>query len=204
MAAARVVTASAAPFIAALFLTGCDSGEPARTGTYQTDPESGAITASAPVDNGNVIMQSGPAIAAPLPVDLPIMPGAETTEATHVASPTGLRIALVEMVSDESPSAVAAFYRAAADKAGLSSAFDMAGEQAVTFIAIGEGRERMTLHAAKGRVAPDGSRAPALDEDGDPAVREGGEASGVHYRDATLIQLHIVGRMGETVPPPAS
>lgn len=204
MAAARVVTASAATSIAALFMTGCDSGEAARTGTYKADPESGTITASAPVADGNVTMQSGPAISAPLPVDLPIMPGAETTEATHVASPTGLRIALVEMVSDESPAAVAAFYREAADEAGLSSAFDMGGAQAVTFIAIGEGRERMTLHAARGRVAPDGSRAPALDEDGEPVARVGDGASGVRYRDATIIQLHIVGRMEEAVPPPAS
>ncbi len=204
MATPRVITAFAAASIAALFITGCDSGEPARTGTYKADPESGTITASAPVDDGDVTMQSGPAIAAPLPVDLPIMAGAEITEATHVASPTGLRIALVEMVSDESPAAVAAFYRAAADEAGLGSAFDMGSEQAVTYIAIGEGRERMTLHAARGRVAPDGSRAPALDEDGEPVAREGDGASAVRYRDATIIQLHIVGRVEETVSTPAS
>lgn len=204
MAKARIVRAFAATSIAALFLTGCDGDEPARTGTYQADPESGTITASAPVDSGDVTMQSGRSIAASLPVDLPIMPGANTTEATHVASPSGLRIALVEMVTDESPTAVAAFYRAAADEAGLSSAFDMGGAQAVTFIAIGEGRERMTLHAARGQVAPDGSRAPPLDEDGKPAVPEDRAASAVRYRDATIIQLHIVGRIEETVSQPAS
>jgi len=162
------------------------------------------VTASAPVGDDDVTMLSGPAVAAPLPVALPIMPGAQVTGATHVSSPDGLRIALVEMVSDENPAAVAAFYRAAADEAGLTSAFDMGGGEAVTFIAIGEDRERVTVHAARARVTADGARVAVLDEDGKPIVPEEDDPAPAETRDATAIQLHMIGRDPGTPPPPAS
>ncbi|WBY16216.1 hypothetical protein PF049_11540 [Erythrobacteraceae bacterium WH01K] len=179
----------------ALALAACDGvEEPApRTGTYETDPETGEVRASAPLGDGNATMLSGPAIAAPLPVDLPVMPGAEVTQATHVSSPRGLEIALIEMVTDENPSAVAAFYRSAAGEAGLESAFDMGGSAAVTYIALGEGRERLTMHAARARVAPDGSRAPIVDAGDEGAPGNRSDGSTVTYRDATAVQLHIVG-----------
>ncbi|WP_379546012.1 hypothetical protein ACFCW2_09800 [Qipengyuania sp. DSG2-2] len=191
--------AAAVPLLAGLMLAACDgAGEGGEAGTYEEDLEARTITARAPVEGGEATMLSGPAIAAALPVDIPIMPDAEVTLATHVASPDGLRIALIELTSDRSPADVAAFYRGATGEAGLNPALDLGEEDAVTYIAIGPDRSRITVHAAKALFLEDGTRAPPPPED-EAEEDESAEAA-PETRSATAVQLYIIGKAADPAP----
>ncbi len=188
----RLMRTAAVPLLAGLMLAACDGNSGGETGIYEQDLEAGTITARAPVEGGEATMLSGPAIAAPLPIAIPILPGAEVTLATHVASPEGLRIALVEMTSDQSPAEVAAFYRNATAEAGLNPALDLGGEDAVTYIAIGPDRSRITMHAARALFLEDGTRAPPPPEDEEEEGENADDAP--ETRSATAVQLYIIGK----------
>lgn len=199
MATARLTAATLAGVALASSLTACNGDEYAADGSYIYDGEAGTVTARATGAGGNTTMLSGPAIASPLPVDISMMPDAEVTRATHVTAEDGLHIALIEWITEQPTGQVAQYYRAAAAKADLSSALDLAGSNGVTFIAIGENRQRITLHAAPARIAPDGTRLPVPTEgEGANAPPTNGETPPA-FRDVTAAQLYLV----STAPPRA-
>ena len=187
MATARIVALA----LCACVLTGCDAqedeGEQRPQGTYSVDPTSRSTTASAPVSSGQATMQSGPAVAGPLPFELEILPGAQVARSTQVVGPNGSRIALISLVTDDEPADVARFYRAAAGEIGLSVEIDMEGENGSTLTAQGAGGRRLTVHAGPGRFDADGLPAGETGPEADDATPDPASV-----RDATGVQLFLV------------
>ena len=190
MAAPRLILAA----LCALLLAACrDDGEPAPAGRYEVDAETGTVTASARVEDGEARMVSGPAIAEPLPVALPLMPGASVVEATHVTATNGMRRATIRLTSEEPTDAAMAFYRTATREAGLSHAVDLAGPDGATLVSVGPDRERATIHVALGMADARGRIRRADGGDGPvPGSSDPAQEGAPVLKETTVIVLSLV------------
>ncbi|MEM6858258.1 MAG: hypothetical protein AAF559_10330 [Pseudomonadota bacterium] len=105
--------------------SGTFTSEDGESGEYTIDTETGEATATIETDEGTATMRSGSNVPVDLPAGFSVYPGARVLTNTIVNQAAGSG-ALVTMMSDDSPEAVAAFYKQQAEDAGIAIQMDMA------------------------------------------------------------------------------
>ena len=130
---------------------GSDVGDATARAEATSDGETSTTTIEA--EGGTATIRSGPGAAIDLPFDFEIYPGAEVVTSTSFDR-DGDRGALVTMLSDASADEMMAFYRAAAENAGVKIEMELktdnsqiiggkAGDTAFSFTAV-PGRDGKT------------------------------------------------------------
>ena len=128
----RLNFAFLAPVAALGLLSACGSqesgsftSEDGESGEYTIDTETGETTATIKTDEGTATMRSGSNVPVELPAGFSVYPGAQVLTNTIVNQAAGSG-ALVTMMSDDSPDAIAAFYKQQAVDAGIEIQMEMA------------------------------------------------------------------------------
>ena len=90
--------------------SGTFEGEDGETGEYTIDRATGEATATIETEDGTATLRSGSDVPVELPAGFTVYPGAEVITNTVVSQGAGSGM-LVTMQSDDSPEAVAGFYK---------------------------------------------------------------------------------------------
>ena len=125
----RVTLALIAPITLALAACGGETsgtieGEDGETGEYTIDRDTGETTATITTEDGTATLRSGSNVPVDLPGGFTIYPEAEVVSNTVVKQGNGSGT-LVTLSPHVSPATLAAFYKAQAEKAGVTIQMEM-------------------------------------------------------------------------------
>ncbi|TRD12193.1 hypothetical protein FGU71_10195 [Erythrobacter insulae] len=100
------------------------TSEDGQEGEYSIDSDSGEATATIDTPEGTATFRSGADVPVDLPSGFALYPGATVTSNSRFDQETGTKVVLLSFESDDSPEAIADFYRESANKAGFEILVD--------------------------------------------------------------------------------
>lgn len=162
------------PMAALVSLSACGSEtsdgfttENGDSGEYKIDADTGEATATIKTEDGTATFRTGADVPVELPAGFSLYPGAKVTSNSRFDEDGGNKVVLLKFESEDSGEDIAAFYRAAATKAGFEILIDatMNGGTLITgenkkgrvFTLSTSSEERVTsaqLTTGLGNVAP--------------------------------------------------